>query len=364
MALEGSLLDFGLADILQLIYFQKKTGILTLSGRTDTVRLIFSEGNVVAADSRKRMEENRLGRILLKRGLLGEDDLRSALEEQKATGARIGDILIFRGIVEKETIRETLISQVTETVVQLFSWKEGTYEFQAQPVSLSEDMPIILDTQHLLMEGLRVVDEWSVIEGKMTHDTVFRKVEAAEAELTPQEEVILSYVDGESDASIIIDLSGMGDFEASKTLVSLMEKGAIEPVETIPVSSPVAAAAPPSSAGDRSLKRFFPLFVFLTALVVSMITPVMTGKGPQLTLGAVLSGDSVKRLRAAGDIDALRFGAEVYKYRTGSFPADLSQIGKTIDAWGNAYRYSSKKNTLTIISAGPDGRFGTPDDVF
>jgi len=33
MALEGSLKDFGLADILQLIYFQRKTGVLVLDGK-------------------------------------------------------------------------------------------------------------------------------------------------------------------------------------------------------------------------------------------------------------------------------------------------------------------------------------------
>ena len=32
-----------------------------------------------------------------------------------------------------------------------------------------------LDTQHVLMEGLRIVDEWSLIEGKLTPDTIFEK---------------------------------------------------------------------------------------------------------------------------------------------------------------------------------------------
>ena len=35
MALEGSLREFGLADILQLLYFQRKTGVLVLEGRMD-----------------------------------------------------------------------------------------------------------------------------------------------------------------------------------------------------------------------------------------------------------------------------------------------------------------------------------------
>jgi hypothetical protein len=38
MALEGLLQEFGLADILQLIYFQKKTGVLNISEVPEAVR--------------------------------------------------------------------------------------------------------------------------------------------------------------------------------------------------------------------------------------------------------------------------------------------------------------------------------------
>ncbi|MEK6652527.1 MAG: DUF4388 domain-containing protein, partial [Nitrospirota bacterium] len=79
MALEGSLKEFGLADILQLIYFQRKTGILTLEGRMDKVRLLFYEGNIVLADSKRRVEANRLGKVLVKKGILKEEDLQKAL---------------------------------------------------------------------------------------------------------------------------------------------------------------------------------------------------------------------------------------------------------------------------------------------
>ena len=37
MALEGTLRDFSLADIFQLIGLQRKTGVLTLNGSDDTV---------------------------------------------------------------------------------------------------------------------------------------------------------------------------------------------------------------------------------------------------------------------------------------------------------------------------------------
>ncbi len=360
MALEGSLRDFGLADILQLIYFQKKTGVLSLSGK-DRVQLMVYEGNIVAAESRKRIEESRLGKILLKKGLIKEEDLKSCLEEQRSTGVRIGDIFLKRGLVEKADVEETLLSQMTETVVQLFSWKEGTYEFQVQPVSPSKDMPTTLDTQHILMDGLRMVDEWSVMEGKVTLDTVFRKTEKAGSGLNDEEESILKFVDGENDVSIIIDLSGIEDFKASRTLASLMDRDIIAPVQ---VSSQVSEAAGTTIEWKSPVTGFLPTTAFVVVLVVSLAAATLQSVGSQWGLAALWSGDSADRTRAIKDIEGLRFKSELYKYKTGSYPANLAQVSNIKDPWGRPYLYSVENDSVSILSAGPDGKQGTPDDVY
>jgi len=62
MALEGFLQEFGLADILQLIYFQRKTGVLHIEG-ADKIKISFSDGNIVGFRSRKRIEGKKFGNI-------------------------------------------------------------------------------------------------------------------------------------------------------------------------------------------------------------------------------------------------------------------------------------------------------------
>jgi hypothetical protein len=362
MALEGSLRDFGLADILQLIYFQKKSGILSLSGHKDKVQLIFSEGNVISAESRKRTDENRLGKILLKKGLIGGEDLKSALEEQKRTGARIGDVLLRKGLVTKEDIRETLTSQMTETVVQLFSWKEGTYEFQSQEVAVSKDLGFSLDTQHLLMEGLRIMDEWSLAEGKISPDTVFRITGKTDPALTTEEKTLLKFVDGESDVSIIIDLSGVEDFQASRVLISLMEKEIIEPVKA--VSLKAAQVSVPAVHREKPLARFFVPAALCIALIISLIAGFLQGTETVRGFSLPGKGDSVSRLRTVRTIQELRFMAEVYKYKNGVYPSQISQIGDDRDSWGRPFVYGVENENLTIVSAGPDGKAGTADDLY
>jgi hypothetical protein len=66
VALEGSLKDFGLADILQLIFFQRKTGVLTLESRLDKVRLLVMTGHR-RGGIKRRIEANRLGKVMAKK---------------------------------------------------------------------------------------------------------------------------------------------------------------------------------------------------------------------------------------------------------------------------------------------------------
>lgn len=349
MALEGSLKDFGLADILQLIFFQRKTGVLTLEGRLDKVRLPFIDGNIVGAESKRRIEANRLGKVLVKKGFLTEKDLQAVLNEQKNSNIRLGNLLVRKGIVQKEEIEEILIGQIKETVVQIFGWKEGSYEFTPQAVPADKDIPFSIDTQHLLMEGLRIVDEWSLIEGKVTLDTVFRKIPGDMSGLTEEERDILSLVDGENDVSTIIDISGKDDFSVSKTLVSLIEKGGIQAEEAAFVITEIPL---PEIRRPAFSIRFFPFAAIVIALVFSLL-PVFLN-----------TGNTLQRFLASNAVDEFRFKIDTYLFEHGTYPETLDRIAITNDPWGNPYIYRHDNRSFMVISTGADGQEGTADDIY
>jgi len=348
VALEGSLRDFGFADILQLIFFQRKTGVLTIEGRLDKVRLLFIDGNIAGAESKRRIEANRLGKVLVKKGLLSEEDLQEILREQKNTNAKLGNILIRKGFVQKEQVEEILIGQIKETIVQIFNWKEGTYDFTPQAVPADKDIPVAIDTQHLLMEGLRIVDEWTLIEGKITLDTVFTRKAGVEAELTEEEKDILPLVDGENDVSTIIDISGKDDYFVSKTLVSLIEKGVIETKEVLPVIAevPVIEFKKPMASYN-----ILPLLVIALAFLLSLVSVFLD------------TGSIYRRFTASSAVDDLRFKIEVYKVEHGAYPGTLDTVSKRLDPWGNAYIYKQNSGSFIVLSTGPDGKEGTRDDI-
>src|SRR5437870_11593907 len=99
MALEGSIKDFSLADIFQLIGIQRKTGVLTLQRKDEEVNVSFLNGLVVNADSRSKRLDDRLGTVLVKTGRLSPESLKKALKLQKDTLKKVGHILVEENMV-------------------------------------------------------------------------------------------------------------------------------------------------------------------------------------------------------------------------------------------------------------------------
>lgn len=349
MALEGSLKDFGLADIFQLIHFQRKTGILILTGRMDKVKVLFIEGNITGAESKRRIEDNRLGKILLKKGFIKEADLRAAMEEQKGTVTKLGNILIRKELVKKEIVNEILKSQITETVIQLFGWKQGTYEFSTQGVPQDKEFSFSLDTQHLLMEGLRIVDEWSLIKGRLTLDTVFIKKIERPSNMTEEEEEIFAYVDGENDVSTIKDLSYKDNFEVSKILLTLAEKGIVETIEAAPVVKEEMAI---ETKKPLAFLNYLPVVAIIVSLVLS------------LSVVMIQHVNILKDFEASGKIEDLRFRIEAYRLEYAAYPLTLDLISDSRDPWGKSYIYRVSDNLFYLVSTGADGKEGTEDDIY
>jgi hypothetical protein len=339
MALEGSLKEFGLADILQLIYYQRKTGELIVEGSFDRVRLLFYEGNIVFAESSKR-GESRLGMILVKKGLVGKPDLEKALSEQRASGGKLGNVLIKMGALSKEELKNTLTGQFTELVSYLFTWRQGRYEFKPQGIALDKDVPISLDTQHILMDGLRILDEWSLVEGKITLESVFERTGNAPEGLSEEEKEVYLLVDGESDVSAIAGISGLDNFQVSKALLGLHEKGLI-----VKKKAPEEKKAKALAREKAHLPVLFLETVFAALFLLSLVF-FLAGGIPE----------EKKIYRASEELDNLRFLIQVYNVENGKYPEKLESVGNSLDPWGNPYIYKTGENGFSLRSMGPDGR--------
>ena len=130
MAFKGTLKDFKVPDILQLISLQKKTGILTFTSSDGFITLIFQTGFIVGVDSFPKKLEMRVGSVLVKQDYISDEMLQRALAIQKRTNQKIGEILLGMGLIGKDTIQESLKTQAVEIVLSLFKWKKVEYNLK------------------------------------------------------------------------------------------------------------------------------------------------------------------------------------------------------------------------------------------
>jgi len=75
-----------------------------------------------------RPEKFRLGEILVQQNLLSQEQLQSALEEQKKTGRKLGRVFVDKGFVTEEQISEAIARQINAPYINLkyFNIKPAT----------------------------------------------------------------------------------------------------------------------------------------------------------------------------------------------------------------------------------------------
>ena len=243
MALQGTLKDFSITEIIQLIGQQLKTGILKIRRGKDLVEIHFVDGMIVHVYSNYRGKKDLIGEILVKAQLITDEQLERVLKIQKDTLKYLGEILVELQLLTKDDVLKVISTQIYETIYDLFWWEDGNFNFDLKLVESYKKIPFALSTEQVLLNILRMVDEWSEIEKKISSPhLIFKRILTLEGKsgdaispqrylkekLTSEQELIYNLVDGTRTVQEIIDRSLLGKFNASEILVDLSEMGLIE----------------------------------------------------------------------------------------------------------------------------------------
>ncbi|MCC6771280.1 MAG: tetratricopeptide repeat protein [Gemmatimonadaceae bacterium] len=234
MAIRGSLREASLPDVLQLLAMGKKSGCLSVTHRHAFGNIFFDRGRISFASIVNRRD--RLGDLLVKHGLISRGELDDAIALQSgAPGRKIGEILIEHRVIAREELHQYIKHQIEEAVYFLFTWTEGTFSFEADVQPDAQDILVSINPESLLLEGARRIDEWSLIEKKISSfDLIFAidldHIARAQVILTPEQEVLAPLVDGRRDVTALVDESGLGEFEVGKALYGLLTAGFLQGV--------------------------------------------------------------------------------------------------------------------------------------
>lgn len=384
MALEGTFKDFHIADIVQLIGLQRKTGTLTLEGEEDTLTVTFQDGAVTWAQSARLPWDRRMGQILLAQGRLQPGELQEALAAQQESRKRLCAILEERGLLPKQAWDSILAREVEEVLYRPFRWKAGRYRFvPASVVDLTEGAIGPLGAESVLMEGIRRVDEWPMIREKVPSPTMVFKAGSGAGMGNPRQvetgaASLLGLVNGRRTVQELVDASGLGEFAAMQALASLVEAGAIAPIGPGPTPAPAPAKTRgvPGAAGlsrrlsaglpPRMARLLWGLAALWLLLALALFRVEPSGLLP-LSPSRAAALDRIRSLQAQEELVALAREAERYVASTGEFPSGVEALGllegSAADPWGHPYRMRRSGAALRLRSGGPDGRMGTPDDL-
>lgn len=135
------------------------------------VRLRVSGGHIVGVEARGRPEPERLLSRLVRAGLVEPDQRSTVLtqQEERESVSPVGLLLSKEQLIDQERLREVLGIQLRDTVMDLFLWEEGSFEFRRQAVGRLALGPEPVRIEHLLMDGVALRHDWEKIIGDLPH---------------------------------------------------------------------------------------------------------------------------------------------------------------------------------------------------
>lgn len=369
MPLEGDLAHFRLADILQVVSHQRKTGILTIQGKSDILAVSFLDGGIVAADALNQSLDDLLGGVLARRNLIEPARFARLVEEQRRAGSRLFEFLVEQRAVSRQQLLESIEDLTYHLILDVLLWREGQFKFYGGEEVAHEEGVHPLRVEDLLMRSIRDLPSEegrapSQVSGVATYlptgggRPVKRIPEGFDEAtpldpgtiwVTPDEETILARLDGRTPAETLARLSGLGETRAYYALSRLVSTGLARELaagEEVPALAAPARTAPPAEAlrverhvvhaadearpgshplGDRpaALARALPVVAAVAAIWIVLAAP------GALLFPAPGQGDlraAFERTRRLSRFSLIDRGARTYHLLEGRYPGSIAEL--------------------------------------
>lgn len=168
--LSGSLREFGLIEVLQVVELGGMTGAVQLRQSTGRTGIIYCSEGKVANCSEFDPGALMLGDVLQQLGMATHTQIEAASTQQLSdiVGKRIGERLISMRVIDDKQLREALRTKALWTARELAMWQEGTYEFIASPdvqkLLPYNDVPMNIEVMRATMEMVRYAGEWETLK--------------------------------------------------------------------------------------------------------------------------------------------------------------------------------------------------------
>ncbi len=167
MTIMGELGCVDVPGVLQLLGSRRNTGLLWVTADGEEVGLYLEEGALAQVTSSR--SPLRLGRVLVQRGMITAAQLHAALraQDQGEETASLGELLIRRGWVTREGLNDCLEEQCISVLARAIRAERGTFLFQPNVRQPTASLTAPLNSNRVLMEAARRVDELSQLRDQL-----------------------------------------------------------------------------------------------------------------------------------------------------------------------------------------------------
>jgi hypothetical protein len=338
VALRGNLQDFGIADVFQLVGQQRKTGVLEFTG-TDghRVQLRFDRGLVVSAAHAESRAHESLGNMLVRCGSLTRARVDSLLAECEPSGQSLPRLAVARGWIDSAELEQIEDLLTLETIFEVLRWSDGSFDFRNQQVFHDRPVETLLGAEQILMDGLRMVDEWqSFADLVPSEDVVFDRIGAFElfrdqpnapmGRRLEHAERVYGLIDGRLRVRRVIDLSRLGSFDATRALAALRESGVIEPLEA--VSQPKRRRARPKVLPRADARGWVATLIPLLLLAALTFVAHSRSVKPAAPGAVAITASKLDLVRDNYATLRVSHALEAYRLDGGRWPDRLFQLSE------------------------------------
>jgi hypothetical protein len=177
-------------------------------------------------------EEFLLGRFLVSGGHISQETLTTVIDERRRDDNQelLGAYLCTRGLLAATGLRKAMAKQTAALVFESLRWGSGRFVFRplAELPPQACEASLALPVDGLILEGLRRVEEWRVIEQEIgDFDMTFVRNEdklasVGRGQLLRDEASVAELVNGRNTIRDIIQVSKMGSYDVTQVLFRLL----------------------------------------------------------------------------------------------------------------------------------------------
>jgi len=349
MGLKGSLRDFGIAEILQLISGQRRTGRLSVEAEGSQYEVLINSGRIVRVEKKPEGKNERLFDYLLLSNLVSENQLRLAIQKARSELKPLESVLVGLEIISALDLKRYIFLRNLDLLYQLFLLKDGEYEFEAEPVNYHPFYAVEIDSEQVLMDGYRVKDEWGpTIRELVSIDSLFSKSPGEfglSEKLSGEQAKVYDLVNGRRGIAEIAVLAEMTRFDTIKTLAELKRLGRIE------------AKSPGGATESRKvgMAKVVSQAGFWIVIVAGLL---LFGNGIRIYAERFSRSSVEPAYEQSWREERVRQGLEIYWLENGSYPEEVSELmrkgilGTSDLKFGKKYKYYKEEGGYQFQSLG------------